>query len=441
MKDWLWMSGGNLGRGIAAGDIDPEALCETYLSAMADSPHQDRIYARTTPDRARAEAAAAAERARQGLRRGPLDGVPISWKDLFDSAGVATEAGSRLLEGRVPQDDAAVLSAATHGGAVCLGKTHMSELAFSGLGLNPMTATPPCVNDADAVPGGSSSGAAASVAFGLAPIAIGSDTGGSVRNPAAWNDLVGLKTTLGRLPDAGTVPLVASFDTIGPLCRTVEDAALSLALMSGTKAADLTGDTLSGKRLLVLADYADSSRDAPRAAFHHAIERFEDAGATVTRDSLPSVEAAMALTPLLFTPEAYGTWRDAIEAAPHLMFDRILERFRSGRDALGHDVMAARRARDAAQAEYLAATAGYDAVLLPTSAILPPNARRLQEDEEYYVTENLMALRNTRVGNMLGLCGLTLPTGVPSCGVMALAPPMTEERLLRLGAAMEEALS
>lgn len=441
MNEWLWMSGGDLGRGIATGEIDPEALCDTYLASIAANPHTNRIYARLTEDRARSEAGAAAQRARLGLRRGPLDGVPISWKDLFDTAGVATEAGSRLLQDRIPKDDAAVLTAATHGGSVCLGKTHMSELAFSGLGLNPMTATPPCVNDADAVPGGSSSGAAASIAFGLAPIAIGSDTGGSVRNPAAWNDLVGLKTTIERVDAAGTVPLVASFDTIGPLCRTVEDAALTLALLEGGKAADLRSASLAGRRLLVLADYADSSRDAPRAAFEHALQRFEEAGAIIERAALPSVQAAMDLTPLLFTPEAYATWRDTIEANPHLMFDQILERFRSGRTALGHDVMAARRARDSAQAEYLRATAGYDAVLLPTSAILPPNAARLQADQDYYVTENLMALRNTRVGNMLGLCGLTLPTDTPSCGVMALAPPMHEERLLRLGAAMESALA
>ncbi|WP_281826655.1 amidase [Jannaschia rubra] len=441
MRDWMWKSAGDLGRGIAAGDIDPEALCDAFLSAIADNPHLDAIYARTTDDRARAEAAAAARRARAGNRRGPLDGVPISWKDLFDSAGVATEAGSALLKGRVPQDDAAVLAAATMGGAVCLGKTHMSELAFSGLGLNPITATPPNVRDADRVPGGSSSGAAASVAFGLAPLAIGSDTGGSVRNPAAWNDLVGLKTTLGRLPSRGTVPLVETMDTIGPLARTVEDAALALALMEGGHAADLTGATLRGARLLILADYADSSRDAPRAAFEHAVKRFRDAGAHVERAELDPVKQAMDLTPLLFAPEGYAIWRHRIEEAPHLMYPRILARFRQGRDALAADVLDAHRKRAAAEAEYLERTAGYDAVILPTSAILPPDRARLESDDDYYVSENLMALRNTRVGNVLGLCGLTLPTGVPMCGVMALAPPMQEERLLRLGAAMELALA
>jgi aspartyl-tRNA(Asn)/glutamyl-tRNA(Gln) amidotransferase subunit A len=148
----------------------------------------------------------------------------------------------------------------------------------------------------------------------------------------------------------------------------------------------------------------------------------------------------MALTPLLFSPEAYAIWRETIEASPGVMYPRILERFRTGRGADAADVLAAYRARRAAQAAFLVETAGFDAVLLPTSAILPPERARLEEDDDYYVEENLMALRNTRVGNVLGLCGLTLPTGTPSCGLMALAPPMAEERLLRLGAAMEAAL-
>lgn len=254
--DRLWMTAAELGRGIEAGRIHPVELAEAFLAAAADHPEGTRIYARLCPTRARTEAMAAAERAKRGLRRGPLDGVPVSWKDLFDTAGVATEAGSALLKGRVPAEDAAVLGTATLGGLVCLGKTHMSELAFSGLGLNPVTATPPCVNDPAAVAGGSSSGAAASVAFGLAPAAIGSDTGGSVRIPAAWNDLAGLKTTAGRLSLAGTVPLAARFDTVGPLARTVEDCALLLAMLEGGRPADLGGASLAGRRFLVLETLA-----------------------------------------------------------------------------------------------------------------------------------------------------------------------------------------
>ncbi|MFT7147040.1 MAG: aspartyl-tRNA(Asn)/glutamyl-tRNA(Gln) amidotransferase subunit A, partial [Yoonia sp.] len=131
------MTAADLGRAIGAGGIDPVTLTEVYLDAIDTHEHRDRIYARVTHDRATAEAKAASQRAKSGMRRGPLDGVPISWKDLFDTAGIATEAGTALMEGRVPDADAAVLKAATSAGLVCLGKTHMSEIAFSGLGLNP----------------------------------------------------------------------------------------------------------------------------------------------------------------------------------------------------------------------------------------------------------------------------------------------------------------
>ena len=174
---WSNMTAAALGREIGAGRINPVELTEFFLDRIASHPLAPRIYARATATRARGEAMGAAARAKAGLRRGLLDGVPLSWKDLFDTAGVATEAGSALLRGRTPTADAEVLATATREGTVCLGKTHMSELAFSGLGLNPVTETSPCINDENAVSGGSSSGAAASVAYGLAPAAIGSDTG------------------------------------------------------------------------------------------------------------------------------------------------------------------------------------------------------------------------------------------------------------------------
>ncbi len=441
MQDWLTMTAADLGRAIGAGEIDPVALCQTYLDAIEAHPLRDRIYARVTADRALAEARAAAVRAKAGQRLSPLDGVPISWKDLFDTAGTETEAGSKLLQGRVPDRDAVVLANATAAGLVCLGKTHMSELAFSGLGHNPSTATPPCVNDEDAVSGGSSSGAAASVAFGLAAAAIGSDTGGSVRVPAAWNDLVGLKTTSGRLSLEGAVPLALKFDTVGPLCRSVEDACLLLAALEGEKPADLRHSELEGRRFAVLRTAAmEGLREAPKAAFEAAIERLKNAGAEITEIDIPEVAEAMPLSGCLYTTEAYGLWRDVIEANPDAMFSEILERFRLGKGFSGPDYVAAWAKLDALRAGYDAAVAGFDAVLLPTAALLPPSLAKLQEDHAYYVSENLLTLRNTRIGNLMGLCALTLPTHTPSCGLMLMCPPYMEEQLLRLGAAVSEAL-
>ena len=438
---WRAMTAGDLGRGIGAGKIDPVDLTEAYLAAIAAHPDGARIYARTTPRRARAMAMAAAGRAKAGTRIGLLDGVPLSWKDLFDAAGTACEAGSALLAGRVPARDAEVLANATAQGLVCLGKTHMSELAFSGLGLNPVTATPPCINDPLAVPGGSSSGAAVSVGFGLAAAAIGSDTGGSVRIPAAWNDLVGLKTTHGRLSLRGVVPLCEQFDTVGPLARSVEDCALLLAALEGGRAADLGGASLAGQRLLVLETLAlDDLREAPAKGFETAVVRLARAGARLETGAVPEVIEAMELAKILFTPEAWGIWREVIEAAPQLMFARILERFRSGAMVAAADYVAGWRRLRALRGLWAERTAAYDAVILPTSAILPPNAQRLLDDSDYYVRENLVALRNTRIGNMFGLCVLTLPVGQPSCGISLMAGPGQEERLLRLGVAVERAL-
>lgn len=441
MQEWLDKSAADLGRAIGAGEVEPVDLAQAYFARIKAHELSDRIYARLTEERALAEARAASERAKAGQRLSVLDGVPISWKDLFDTAGDGTEAGSKLLAGRVPGRDAAVVQNATAAGLVCLGKTHMSELAFSGLGHNPSTATPPCVNDADAVPGGSSSGAAASVAFGLAPAAIGSDTGGSVRIPSAWNDLVGLKTTHGRLSLEGCVPLSLKFDTVGPLTRTVEDAALLMAIMEGQVPGDLRGASLKGRRFAALQTVVlDEIRDAPRAAYEAAVERLQAAGAVVEPLEVPELEDAMAQTGPLMPGEVYGLWRDVIEAQPDAMYSEILQRFRLGKEFSAPDYNAAWAKLEAARQAWDVAVASYDAVLSPTAPILPPNLERLNSESDYYKTENLLALRNTRVGNLMGICALTLPTGVPSCGIMLMGPQNGEEALLRLGAAAEAAL-
>ncbi len=440
-KSWAHRSAADLGREIDRGRINPVELAEFFLDAIAGHPLSARIYARTTETRARSEAMGAASRAKLGLRRGPLDGVPISWKDLFDTADIATEAGSALLRNRIPLRDAKVLQVATEQGLVCLGKTHMSELAFSGLGLNPVTATPPCINDPGAVAGGSSSGAAVSVAQGLAPAAVGSDTGGSVRIPAAWNDLVGLKTTQGRLSLDGVVPLCRRFDTVGPLASSVEDCALLLAALEGRTPPDLRGTSLSGTRLLMIETVAmDDLRPRPARGFADGITRLTRAGAKVDAFAFPDLTEAMVLAGVLFTAEAFATWGPVIETAPEKMFPRILDRFRSGAAIRASDYIAAWHRLDAIRAQWAIRTAGFDAVILPTSPILPPDAHRLMTDDAYYVAENLLALRNTRIGNLLGLCALTLPTAEPSCGITLMSAAGTEDRLLRLGMAAEHAL-
>lgn len=437
MQDWLSMSACDLGRGIGAGDIDPRDLTEAFLDAIATHEFRDRIYARVTPDRARAEAAAAADRAANGSRRGLLDGVPISWKDLYDTAGVVTEAGSQLLTGRVPDADAEVLRLATKAGLICLGKTHMTELAFSGLGLNPMTETPPNIHDPARVAGGSSSGAATSVAFGLAAAGIGSDTGGSVRIPSVWNDLVGLKTTHGLLSAKGVVPLCEHFDTVGPLCRTVEDCAALLGAMGGPSV-DVEGRVLGNLRLAVLETVALEGCDPTvLTAFETSVDQLAKAGAKIERIKLPIVETAMPLSACLFTSEAYGIWHDAIEANPDAMFPPVRERFRAGAEFTAVQYVEQWRQLRGLRQDYLAATKNYDAVLIPSAPNLPPKIDDLLADHDYFISANLLALRNTRIANLLGLCAITLPTDTKSTGIAAMAAPFSEASLLQAACAME----
>jgi aspartyl-tRNA(Asn)/glutamyl-tRNA(Gln) amidotransferase subunit A len=188
-KAWLKMTASEMGRAIDRGEIDPQALTEAHLDAIAAHPDRDRVFTKVTAERARAEAKAAAFRAKHGTRRHPLDGVPISWKDLFDMAGERSDAGTKMTDDKpAAQSDAPCVARASAAGIVALGRTQMTEIAFSGLGVNPVTATAPNVNGEDWAPGGSSSGAAASVSLGLAAAGIGSDTGGSVRIPSAFQN-------------------------------------------------------------------------------------------------------------------------------------------------------------------------------------------------------------------------------------------------------------
>jgi aspartyl-tRNA(Asn)/glutamyl-tRNA(Gln) amidotransferase subunit A len=205
---------------------------------------------------------------------------------------------------------------------------------------------------------------------------------------------------------------------------------------------DLQNVSLKGMSFAVPETIAlDDIRDTPLQAFEQSIQRLEDAGAVVERITAPEVARALPMSGTLFTAEAYGTWKAVIEANPDLMFGEILERFRQGAHISAADYVDAWQELEVLRREWNARVAGFDGVLCPTTPILPPNLKRLQSDHDYYVTENLLALRNTRIGNLLGLCGASLPTGVPSCGLMILGQPFGEARLLRVAAAVERCLA
>ena len=434
---WLKMTACDLGRGIDNGSISPIALVKTYLEAIRNHPLNNDIYARISSERALKEASAAEIRAKTNNRLSLLDGVPISWKDLFDSKGINTEAGSILLSGRIPESDADVLDNATQAGLVCLGKTHMSELAFSGLGLNPMTKTTPCVNNLDAVSGGSSSGAAGSVAFNLASIGIGSDTGGSVRVPAAWNDLVGLKTTSQDISLKGVVPLCPKFDTIGPLCRSVEDAAVIYSILKNQNYTPIKKP--NSLRLMRLEGISEEDiENAPLTAFDDACAKISKTDITITKHKFPVLKKLLSLAGIIYTVEAYEVWGELLEKEGKKMYPEILNRFMAGKNFTQNEYKNAWSSISSIRADWVNFTQEFDAVILPTSPILPPNKTKLLSDSSYYKRANLLALRNTRIGNMLGLCSITLPTSQPSCGFMIMGAPFSELKLLNIASKIEK---
>ena len=262
-----------------------------------------------------------------------------------------------------------------------------------------------------------------------------------MRIPAAWNNLVGLKTTSGLLSLTGVVPLCRSFDTVGPLCHSVEDAAHLLAAMGGPKAPSLANASLFGTSLAVLETVAlEHCRPEPMAAFKSALRKFSAQGAQITRFSFKGIQRAMDLAAGLFVVEAWAEWGQEIEADPDKMYGPVRQRFEAGKAYPGYEYVRSWKELEHIRAEYAALTAGYDAVLIPSSSILPPDRERLLSDNDYFIAENLLALNNTRIGNLMGICALTLPSDTPGAGIMAMGQPMAEARLLRLAAAMETAL-
>ncbi len=438
-----------LGQHIGDRAIDPIELAQYFLGRIKEHDPQKRIYVRLTEERALKEAAAARVRAENGTRLSPLDGVPISWKDLFDTAGVATEGGSRLFAGRIPEKDAECLMRASRAGLVCLGKTNMPDVAFSGIGVNPWTGTGPNPFDKEVerVPGGSSAGAALSIAEGLAPAAIGSDTAGSVRIPAAWCGLTGLKTTHGQISLKGAMLLSYSQDTVGPLTKDIADANILYSILSGRPKADLAGVSLKGTKILRATSQFDELCD-PKilAKVKEGLSLLQAAGAEITEGPVPAFDEVIALSTRHGSPaaiEACMMYGNQIRANPGAMYGPIAERILAAEKFSAVDAAALYRGMEELTADYLEQTAGYDLVVGSTQPEHPPAIAPLLENTEAYLRATLMSISLTRLANLLRLCATTLPGGLESgfpIGMMLMAPGGSEGKLLRLSAAVEQTL-
>ena len=409
---------------IQSGHLDPRSLVEETLDAIGKDDDQ-AIFICLTAERAMAEAEAASKRIREGRSCGVLDGIPVAWKDLFDLAGVATTAGSTVLSNDAPAArDADVVTALKQAGMVSIGRTNMSEFAFSGLGINPHYGTPrnPASQDGHRLPGGSSSGAGVAVAAGLVPVAIGTDTGGSVRIPAAFNGVVGYKASRGRYSMRGVYPLAKSLDSLGPLTRTVQDAVWVDAAMRGKATADVARSSLSGLSLVVPETvFFDAVEDGVAAAFEQAVERLVRAGASVRRQAFPIFSELFELIRqkgALVTAEAFALHKARLEGADAARMDpRVVARTKLGANISMPDYIAIIEARERMTAAFMGMIGKDELLVSPTLPHVAAKVAPLVDDDDAFFAMNAKTLRNTQIGNFLDLCGVSIPCGTGEAGM------------------------
>lgn len=449
MKNLESRSAAAVGRAIAGG-LDPVDVTAFFLERIA-AAEGESVFLHVCADRARREAEASRKRHAAGRPLGPLDGVPVSWKDLYDIAGTPTTAGSNLLRDAPPaKADAQVVANATACGMVNLGKVNLTEFAFSGLGLNPNfgTAINPLDSKTPRVPGGSSAGSAVSVARGLAPVSIGSDTGGSVRIPAAFNGLIGYKSSEGRIPKGGVMALSPTLDSVGPIARSVEDCVLVDAALRGATPASLRLPDVGDLRIVVAANVVnDGIEDAVLANFEAALEKLARAGAKVIRRDLPMFDAMARLTAengSIVAAEAYWVHHDRIESPDVEAIDRrVVARILGGKAMSACSLITIQQERIALTRALHQALDG-DMLAMPTVAHVAPAIAPLEADDDLYHRINLKTLRNTMLGNFFNLPGLALPSGTGEAGMPTSILFSTlggeDERLLAAGMTLERCL-
>jgi aspartyl-tRNA(Asn)/glutamyl-tRNA(Gln) amidotransferase subunit A len=396
-----------------SGRLSAQAVTELYLQrSLTSSARGEAVYSLVTADRARREAAEADERLASGRSLGPLDGIPLALKDNLGLAGEVTTAGSLALAGNPTETgDAELVRRLRAAGAVILGRTVMTELAFTALGINPNQGTPVNTLDKLRVPGGSSSGAAVAVARRLAPLAVGSDTGGSIRIPAAFNGLVGLKPTNGSLPLRGAVPLAPTLDTFGPLARSVDDAELLWQALSGRNEERPEPGPL--RVLVPNTIMLDDLDGAVRTALDSTCKQLRSLGFSVEEREEPVLTELRALYGRYGSfagHEAYELYGELLRREGKRMDPRLVNGVLAyeQREPGLRGQLVSERAR--LVQEFGQATREFDLLLSPTVPSLPPLLADLTSPEASDAVEELV-LRNTQLLNLLGVPALNLPAG------------------------------
>ncbi len=407
-----------LAEDLANGRTTSRALVDGCLERIADPAGEGkRVFTQVDAEGARAQADFADAQRKRGVAPTPWAGIPVSVKDLFDIQGQVTRAGSTALAKNAPaKADAPPVARLRAAGFVLIGRTNMTEFAYSGIGINPHYGTPKNVWDraTGRVPGGSTSGGAISVTDDMAAVALGTDTGGSLRIPPAFNGLVGFKPTAKRVPLTGAVPLSFTLDSIGPIGRSVECCAIVDAVISGERegapvpaARPVKGLRVGVPQSFVLGDVEPEVM----SAFQASLEALRKAGAIVEEIplaellELPKINAKGGFA----AAEAYAWHRKLLETQSADYDPRVSTRIMKGTEQSAADYVDLLAARRDLITRVAAATAQYDVLAMPTVAIVAPKLQELIDSDAVFTRANLLALRNTSVANFLDLCAISLP--------------------------------
>ncbi|MDH0737900.1 amidase [Achromobacter sp. AGC78] len=436
---------------LSEGRTTSVALTELALARAQDAAGEGaRVFTKLYAESALAQARASDTLRAAGIVRSAVEGLPISIKDLFDIEGETTMAGSVAREGEPAADaNAEVVQRLIAAGAVIIGRTNMTEFAYSGLGINPHYGTPlnPYDRGTGRIPGGSSSGAAVSVADGMAVAGIGSDTGGSVRIPAALCGLTGFKPSAWRVSMTGVLPLSANLDSIGPIAGSVRCCAELDAILSGDGGPVPEAMALRGLRLAVPTTLAlDAMEKHVADSFAAAVAKLKEAGALVEEIAIPEfAELGNINSKGGFTAaEAWAWHRDLIARAGKRYDPRVVSRIMRGQDMSAADYLDLLDAREAWVAAVDHRIAGYDALIMPTTPIVAPAVADLVASDEAYYAANGLILRNPTLINFLDGCALSLPCHAPGTapvGLMISGSNGADRRILAVGLAVEALLA
>lgn len=440
-----WTLGG-LAVELRDGKTSSRKLVEQALAKIADPAGEgSRAFIKVDAEGALAAADYQDRLRRQNRQPSPFAGIPISVKDLFDLAGEVTTAGSKVLKDASPAlADAPAIAALKSAGLVVLGRTNMTEFAYSGVGLNPHYGTPKSAFDRKTgrIPGGSSSGAGVAVADAMCVLSIGTDTGGSCRIPAAYNGIVGYKPSTGRVSLRGAYPLSPRLDSVGPLGNSVACCAAADAIMAGDWSGMITARGVSSLRIGVLKTAVLEGLDADvAAAYEYALKRISKAGATLVDLAFEELLEMPRLTIKggILAAEAYAWHRDLIARKGADYDPRVRMRMEAADSISAAEYLSIVKRREEVVRRFTVVAQGLSAVVLPTVMIVPPPIVALEGDQDYF-RYNSMSLRNTSVGNFLDCCAISIPVNEPGAapvGLMLMGVWGQDQNLFSVGQAVE----